>query len=108
MYVLTKHEELILLSIWKLRGNAYIVTIRKQINDVTGKSINYGSLCNTLSALVRKGYLQSKESQPTAQQGGRRKVMYFLTKPGKKALIHAYEIQQATWEGFTDFLAEFK
>ncbi len=48
MYELTKHEELILLSIWKLSGDAYIVTIRKHIKEVTRKSINYGSLCNTL------------------------------------------------------------
>lgn len=108
MYGLTKHEELILISILRLRGNAYIVTIRKQIKELTKKSINYGSLCNTLSALGRKGYLESTESEPTAQQGGRRKVMYYLTNAGKKALVNAYEIQKLTWIGFTDFLTEFK
>ena len=108
MYGLTKHEELILLSIWKLSGDAYIVTIRKHIKEVTHKSINYGSLCNTLSSLVRKEYLKYKESEPIAQQGGRRKVMYFLTTEGKKALNHAYEIQKLAWDGFNEFVIEFK
>jgi len=103
MYELTKHEELLLNSIRKLEGYAYIVTMRKHIKEITGKSINYGSLCNTLTSLVRKGYLESKDSKPVSQQGGRRKVLYFLTDSGKKALNHAYEVQRLTWDGFTEF-----
>ncbi len=99
MYELTKHEEYILLSVCKLSGNAYIVTIRKEISELTGKSINYGSLCNTLYSLVRKGYIISTESQPQAQKGGRRKVLYNLTKEGIKALRHTYEVQKQAWEG---------
>ncbi|MCP4725288.1 MAG: hypothetical protein GY863_09645 [bacterium] len=99
MYELTKHEEFILLSVCKLSGNAYIVTIRKEISELTGKSLNYGSLCNTLYSLVRKGYIKSKESVPQAQQGGRRKVLYDLTTEGKKALQHTYEIQKHAWDG---------
>ncbi|MFC1725106.1 PadR family transcriptional regulator [candidate division KSB1 bacterium] len=104
MYELTKHEELILLSIAKLAGNAYIVTIRKDINEITGKSINYGSLCNTLSSLVKKGYLDSKESEPLSEKGGRRKVLYFLSNEGKKALKHAYEIQKTAWNGISSII----
>ncbi|MFC1564567.1 PadR family transcriptional regulator [candidate division KSB1 bacterium] len=99
MYELTKHEELILLSILKLTGNAYIVTIRKNIGEITGRSINYGSLCNTLYSLVRKGFIKSEESEPQAQQGGRRKVLYHLTTEGKNALKNAYEIQKLAWNG---------
>ncbi len=106
MYELTKHEELILLSIWKLSGNAYIVTIRKRISEITGKSINYGSLCNTLSSLIRKGFLESRESDPVAEQGGRRKVLYFLTDEGRKALKHAYNIQKVAWDGINGLMFE--
>ncbi|MFC2142329.1 PadR family transcriptional regulator [Acidobacteriota bacterium] len=103
MYKLTKHEELVLTSIWKLTGNAYIVTIRRYFADITGKTINSGSLCNTLTSLVRKGLIESRESQPTAQQGGRRKVLYALTREGRKALNQAYTIQKRAWKGFTEF-----
>lgn len=107
MYELTKHEELILLSALKLRENAYIVTLRRHIKEITGKTINYGSLCNTLSTLIKKGYIRSKESDPISKQGGRRKVLYFLTAEGKKALKQAYEIQKLAWEGLAESILKF-
>ena len=106
MYELTKHEELILLAILKLRKNAYIVTMRRHIKEISGKSINYGSLCNTLSALIRKGYIKSKESDPLPRQGGRRKVLYSLTAEGKRALKQAYDIQQRAWEGLIELVVK--
>ncbi len=106
MYELTKHEELILLAILKLRENAYIVTLRGHIKEISGKSINYGSLCNTLSALIRKGYIKSKESAPLPRKGGRRKVLYSLTAEGKKALKQAYDIQQRAWEGLIELIVK--
>ncbi len=107
MYELTKHEELILLAILKLGENAYIVTLRRHIKEISGKSINYGSLCNTLSALIRKGYIKSKESDPLPRQGGRRKVLYSLTAEGKKALKQAYDIQRRAWEGLIERIVKF-
>ena len=104
MYELTKHEELILLAILKLRESAYIVTLRRHIKEITGRSINYGPLCNTLSALIRKGYIKSRESDPLPRQGGRRKVLYSLTPEGKRALKKAYDIQQRAWEGLIELI----
>jgi len=106
MYELTKHEELILLAILKLKENAYIVTLRRHIKEITGKTINYGSLCNTLSALIRKGYIKSRESDPLPRQGGRRKVLYSLTTEGKKALKQAYKIQKLAWEGLIELIVK--
>jgi len=106
MYELTKHEELVLLSILKLRDNAYGVTIRKDIMEITGKAINYGSLCNTLYLLVRRDFIVSRESDPKSVQGGRRKVLYDLTKDGKKALKHTYEVHTLAWSGLTELLFE--
>jgi DNA-binding PadR family transcriptional regulator len=103
MYKLSKHQELVLLAIWKLAGNAYIVTIRKYFKEITGETINTGSLCNTLNSLMKKGYIESEDSDPLAQPGGRRKVLYFLTPVGKKALNHAHEIQMLSWGGFVKF-----
>lgn len=106
MIELTKREELILLATLKLEENAYIVSVRGHIKEITGKSINYGSLCNTLSALLRKGYIQSKESEPVRRQGGRRKVLYSLTAEGKRALLQAYKIQQLAWDGLMESIVK--
>ncbi len=106
MRKLTKHEELILLSICKLKENAYGIPIRKNIMDITGKSINYGSLCNTLYALVKKGFIESRTSEPLAQKGGRRKVIYSLTGEGRKALKHSFEDYQQAWKEVPKFVLE--
>ena len=104
MQELTKREELVLLSIYKLSCNAYIVTIRKNLIEITDKTVNYGSLCNTLTSLMRKALITSVESTPESVQGGRRKVLYSLTTSGQKALERAYEVQKLAWEGFNGFV----
>ena len=100
MNKLTKNQDLVLLAIWKLTGNAYIVSIRKYFKEITGETINAGSLCNTLASLIKKGYIESKDSEPLASPGGRRKVLYFLTPEGKEALNHAYKTQRLIWGDF--------
>ena len=106
MVELTKNEELILLSIWKLKDNAYGVTIREHFNKITGRTLNYGSLYNTLYLLVRRGLVESRESKPLFKQGGRRRVLYSLTRDGKKALADAQKIHRLAWVDVTEFAFE--
>lgn len=102
MIDLTKNEELILLSIWKLRDNAYGVTIRSSFKRVTGKSLNYGSLYNTLYRLAQRGFVTTEESEPLSRQGGRRKILYSLTPVGEKALAEAQKMHRLAWEEVPD------
>jgi len=108
MYELTKNEELVLLSIWKLKDNAYGVTIRENIKRITGKALNFGSLYNTLYLLTRRGFVESKESEPLSKQGGRRKVLYSITREGKKALSRAQRIHKLAWDDVSDYAFERK
>lgn len=108
MYELTKNEELILLCIWKLKGNAYGVTIKELFKKISGKTLNYGSLYNTLYLLVRKKYVTSDESKPLSVKGGRRKILYSLTDEGKKALQKAQKIQKKAWGDVPDFAFDKK
>jgi len=103
MHELTKNEELILLSIWKLKDSAYGVTIRDNFKQITGKALNYGSLYNTLYLLVRKGLIDSQESEPLSKKGGRRKILYSLTADGERALQKAQEMHRMAWSGVPDF-----
>jgi len=97
MVELTRNEELILLSIWKLAGNAYGVSIRADFNAVTGKALNYGSLYNTLFRLAQRGFVTTSESVPLSRQGGRRKILYTLTTLGEKALAEAQKVNKLAW-----------
>jgi len=108
MYELTKNEEFVLLSIWKLKDNAYGVTIRENFKKITGKTLNYGSLYNTLYLLVRRGLVESRESEPLSRQGGRRKVLYSMTREGDKALSNAQRVHKLAWDDVPDYSFEKK
>jgi DNA-binding PadR family transcriptional regulator len=105
---LTRNEEFVLLCIWKLKQDAYGVTVREQFRNITGKTLNYGSLYNTLYSLVRKGLVRAMESEPLAVKGGRRKILYSLTQDGNKALRDAQQIQRQAWQDVPDLVVEGK
>jgi PadR family transcriptional regulator PadR len=108
LHELSKNEELILLCIWKLKDNAYGVTIRELFKNISGKVLNYGSLYNTLYLLVRKKFVTPHESEPLSVKGGRRKILYSLTSSGMKALQEVQKIQKLAWGDVPDLSFERK
>lgn len=102
MVELTRNEELILLSIWKLKDGAYGVTIRENFQKITGKTLNYGSLYNTLYLLLRKGLVATQESEPLSKKGGRRKILYSLTREGEKVLGPVQKMHKLAWSDVPD------
>ena len=44
MKLLSRQEEIVLLSIWHLKDNAYGVTIREHISELTGKYWSIGAI----------------------------------------------------------------
>lgn len=101
---LTLHEQILLLSIWRLHGDAYGVAIRRNIMEVTNRTLHYGTLYNSLDKLVKKGYVMTKRGEPTPERGGRSKIYYELTRVGLTALQRARELQMSMWEGIPDFI----
>lgn len=108
MIELTRNEELILLSIWKLKEDAYGVTIRESFRKITGKTLNYGSLYNTLYLLLRKRLVLSRESDPLSKKGGRRKILYALTGEGEEALGAVQKMHKLAWGDVPDLALEKK
>lgn len=103
MKLLTRAEELILLAVWKLAGNAYCVPIRAQLSEITGENWSLGSIYMPLDRLVKKGYLQSHLSDSTPERGGRHKRIYKLTDAGMKALLRVRQVQANMWQDVPDF-----
>ena len=97
MKELTKAEELVLLTIWKMRENAYGVSLRRKIKENTGKDIPYGTLYFLLDQLRAKEYVQKKAGEPTPMRGGRSKTFYRITTEGKDALKEAMEMYRKVW-----------
>jgi DNA-binding PadR family transcriptional regulator len=102
MKYLTLNEEILLLSIWRLKDNAYGVTIREEYSRSTGKDIVMGTMYNSLDYLVKKGHVITERGEPTSERGGRSKIYYRVTKTGLKALKKAKELHESVWEAIPD------
>lgn len=102
MKLLTRSEEYVLLAVWRLKGNAYTLSILDQISEVTGYKWQLGAIYVPLDKLREKGYLRKYKGDPTSERGGRSKYFYELTDDGKKALKEIKNIQENVWAGLED------
>ena len=98
MDFITRLEEVILISIWKLKDEAYGVTINKHVSKITGKNYTIGSLYFSLDQLFRKGLINKLQWEPTPERGGRRKIYYSLTPDGEKALDAVRDFQTKLYD----------
>lgn len=103
MSELSKLEEQIMLSIWKLKDNAYGTTIYENIVTLTGKDMAIGGIYFPLERLVKKGLLDAKKGIPTPERGGQSKRYYKITKLGFVGLKNTRELQNSFWENLPEF-----
>jgi len=100
---LALNEEMILLAVWKLKENAYGVTIRRHISQVTGRTFPYGTLYSSLAKLVRQKLLLKSCGDPTPERGGRGKNYYNITSQGIAALKNALQLKKSLWDKDTEY-----
>jgi DNA-binding PadR family transcriptional regulator len=79
-------EQIILLALVRLKSKAYGMTVRREIEQRTGRSISIGAVYATLERLQTKGYVSSFTGDPTAERGGRAKRFFRLEPSGEEAL----------------------
>ncbi len=102
MRMLSKAEELVLLSVWRLQDNAYGVSIRKNIIKNTGTDWSIGAIYDALERLTEWGYLETYQSDPTPERGGRSKRFFKLTREGADVLSRARMVQEKMWLDLPD------
>ena len=106
MKLLSRQEEIVLLCIWRLKDNAYGVTIRELISGITGKYWSIGSIYVPLEKLVDKGYIRPFQGEVTKKRGGRSKRFYKIMPEGMAALAEIQKVSNALWDGFPTTAAE--
>ncbi len=104
MKELSKAEELVLITIWKMQDKAYGVALRRKIKEETGKDIPYGTLYFLLDQLRVKEYVQKQAGEPTPTRGGRSKAYYQITTEGRAALKEAMEMYRKVWGDFDNLV----
>jgi len=95
---LTLAEEMVLLAIWKLKDNAYGVTIRKQVSRSTNRLFPYGTLYSILDKLTKKYLITKIVSEPLPRRGGRSRNYYSITADGISALRVALQLKTSLWD----------
>lgn len=108
MILLSRAEEIILLAVYKLRENAYGVTVREQVKNDIRRYWPFGVVYKTLKKLKAKGYVIKIASEPVPERGGRTRYYYKITPEGVSALEKILNIHSAIWGGITGFNLEKK
>ena len=104
MKMLSRPEELILLSVLRLDQVAYCVPIFEEVQRMTGMEWSLGSIYPPLYRLEERGLLSSALGEPTAERGGKRKRFYQVTEAGREALRETRAMNASAWEGMADVL----
>ena len=84
-------EQQVMLAILGLHPNAYGLSIQERIEKLVGREPSVGSIYAALDRLEEKGYVKSRQGEPTAERGGRRKLYFVLTAPGQRTLKQSLE-----------------
>ena len=87
-------EHVVLLAVMRLGEGAYGVTVRREIENKTGRELSIGAVYATLVRLESKGFAKSYAGEPTAERGGRAKRYFRVTVDGKRALRSTHEAIQ--------------
>ena len=66
-------ELMVMLSLMRLRENAYGVPISREIEETTGREVALASVYATLERLESKGLVCSDLGESTPERGGRQK-----------------------------------
>lgn len=84
-------EQLVLLALLRLGPDAYGATIRREIEERTGRELGISAVYTTLQRLEQKGLVRSRVGDPLPERGGRRRKHFELLPLGARALKAAYE-----------------
>jgi DNA-binding PadR family transcriptional regulator len=97
---------MLLLVVCKLQDEAFGLTIREDVEALTGKRYSVGGIYVPLDRLVRKGFLTTEDGKPTEERMGRPRRLYKITADGLVALREARSAQEAMWASLPDLIAQ--
>jgi DNA-binding PadR family transcriptional regulator len=92
-------EQLILLVVLRLEGEAYANPIGEQLVASAGRNISRGALYTALERLEVKGCLRSTMGEPLPERGGRARRYFTVTPTGLRALRSSRKVLLGLWAG---------
>ena len=95
---LGEFEELVLLTVAVLEGQAYGVTVANELKQRTSRIISLSGVHIALYRLEEKGLVSSVLCGATLARGGRRKRLFTLTVAGQQVLREMRQLRMGFWE----------
>ena len=95
---LGEFEELVLLSVAVLTPQAYSVVVAEELEEQTGRTITTGAVHAALQRLEKKGFVNSRMGEPTAERGGRRKRLFIVTVAGSRMVHQVRDVRNRLWD----------
>ncbi|MGD2068752.1 MAG: helix-turn-helix transcriptional regulator [Gemmatimonadota bacterium] len=92
-------EELVLLAVARENGDAYGMTVRREIQERSGREVTIGAVYATLDRLEAKGWLASSYADGDDDRSGRARRFFRLRPDGLAALEAARGVREPMWEG---------
>ena len=96
---LGEFEQLVLLAIAHLRGEAYGVPIVEEIERRTGRRVARAAVYVALRRLEDKGFVSSRMGEPVPERGGKGRRYVALEPAGVEALRAARRASERMWRG---------
>lgn len=107
-FQLGEFEEIVLLTVGVLYDEAYGVAIKDEIEKRLVRKVSVGALQSALRRMEKKGFLDSREGDPTEQRGGKPKRYFRITAFGKKALEYSKDVRTDLWNAIPDVALDMK
>jgi PadR family transcriptional regulator, regulatory protein PadR len=97
-------EDVVLLTVAVLHGNAYGIAIKEDIELRLKRNVSVGAL----RRLEDKGFLESEFGEATAVRGGKHKRYHKVTPLGKKILDYVMDSRLKLWNVIPANAFQFK
>jgi PadR family transcriptional regulator PadR len=94
---LGEFEEIVLLFVALLEGEAYGVNITHEIIRQTDRAVRLNQVHASLQRLEEKGMITSQMGEPTPERGGRRKRIFTITAYGRQTIRDIQELRSSIW-----------
>ena len=95
---LGEFEEIVLLIVGTLNGDAYGVSVKKKAQDQLNRSTTLSAVHTALHRLEAKGFVRSEMGESTNVRGGKKKRLFKITSDGSQALDRARSVREELWQ----------
>jgi len=96
---LGEFEQMVLLAILRLRDEAHVVSILRELDARAGRSVSRGTCYKTLERMEAKGLLEWTIESGPPERGGHPRRRFTVTAAGASALQKSRKAFDRLWEG---------